>query len=140
MPGIGAYDTIQFLNIEYIRRNGRPNGTRYMHYARFPSEKLKGEPFQLHIAVWEDHHGLKVGNGYCIHHLDHNPINNNIENLKCMSIEKHNRFHIRIRKLRKCFHNKQNNFFFGLENLKREIKDISIESGISIPIILDRIA
>ena len=43
----------------------------------------------LHRAIWEEYYGQKIPEGYVIHHKDHNPKNNNINNLQLMTAEEH---------------------------------------------------
>jgi hypothetical protein len=51
-----------------------------------------------HINVWKKYNGKipKDDNGrsFEIHHIDGNPLNNEIENLKCVSIEEHYKIHL----------------------------------------------
>ena len=35
----------------------------------------------LHVYVWEKVNG-KIGNDYCLHHIDRNPLNNDLGNLQ----------------------------------------------------------
>src|SRR5258708_34115390 len=46
----------------------------------------------LHVEIWKDAHGAMPA-GYEIHHKDHNPLNNAIENLECLSKEDHQKRH-----------------------------------------------
>jgi hypothetical protein len=43
--------------------------------------------------IYENRYG-KIPSGYEIHHIDGNHKNNNIENLKCVSVEEHYRIHL----------------------------------------------
>lgn len=51
-----------------------------------------------HINVWKKHYGKipkdESGRSFEIHHVDGNPLNNSIENLKCVSIEEHYKIHL----------------------------------------------
>lgn len=51
-----------------------------------------------HINVWKKYYGKipKDSNGrsFEIHHIDGNPLNNVIENLRCISIEEHYKIHL----------------------------------------------
>jgi hypothetical protein len=42
--------------------------------------------------IYEDHFG-KIPDGYHIHHIDGNPLNNDISNLQCLSPEDHKNIH-----------------------------------------------
>jgi hypothetical protein len=42
--------------------------------------------------IYESHYG-KIPKGHHIHHIDENPLNNNIDNLECVSGEKHAEIH-----------------------------------------------
>lgn len=44
-----------------------------------------------HHWVWEKATGKRIEKGFCIHHKDRNPKNNNIENLQYMTIAEHDR-------------------------------------------------
>ena len=61
----------------------------YYRYAQ------KGEPSLLHRMVYISHYG-EIKKGYEIHHKDGNATNNEIENLECLSIRKHNDRHKEI--------------------------------------------
>lgn len=49
--------------------------------------------------VWCLHNGVeKVPKGFHVHHIDQNPLNNNIENLLLLSVKDHMRLHRRLEK------------------------------------------
>ena len=52
----------------------------------------KGKMRLEHHLVWEDHNGT-IPEGYEIHHIDGNPVNNHILNLDCLRREDHLRMH-----------------------------------------------
>ena len=66
------------------------DGVRYerSRYYVGPSGK------RLHVAVWEKHNG-PVPAGYVVHHVDHDPLNNELSNLQIMSRAEHQVHHIR---------------------------------------------
>lgn len=78
------------------------NGFRWRRYPDSPhisarnyyqSRKYsKGKSTQLHRAMWEFHHG-PIPDGHQIHHINHNPLDNRIENLSCMTVTEHRRLH-----------------------------------------------
>ena len=72
-------------------------------YTRFPEAKQKCHrvyysaprkirPTFLHRAIWEFHNG-QIPRGYVIHHIDGNPLNNDLENLVCLSRKHHGEEH-----------------------------------------------
>ena len=48
---------------------------------------------RLHVAIWEQVHGVKVPPGCVIHHMDWNKTNNDVGNLLCVTHEEHNLIH-----------------------------------------------
>lgn len=50
--------------------------------------KIPGGVRYLHIDLWERANGT-VPNGYHVHHKDHDPLNNSLDNLDCMSPQDH---------------------------------------------------
>jgi hypothetical protein len=51
---------------------------------------------RLHIYIWEKHNG-KVPKGYCVHHKDHNKLNNDISNLEIIERSEHQSYHGKLR-------------------------------------------
>lgn len=51
-----------------------------------------GDRHLLHRKVWEDTYG-PIPPGYDVHHLDHNKLNNDIENLRLLTKADHARLH-----------------------------------------------
>lgn len=58
----------------------------------YPKTGKGGETKAVHRAVWEQAYGT-IPPGYVIHHRDHDPTNNALENLELMSHEAHSRHH-----------------------------------------------
>uniref|UniRef100_UPI003986D1D8 HNH endonuclease signature motif containing protein n=1 Tax=Mycobacteroides chelonae TaxID=1774 RepID=UPI003986D1D8 len=46
-----------------------------------------------HIEVWEQHHGRALPDGYQVHHIDENKLNNSPENLLAVTPTEHKRIH-----------------------------------------------
>ena len=65
-----------------------PNG-----YYRVTSNKEGNHGRFLHNLIWENHYGKPVPEGYNIHHINGNKIDNRIQNLQCVKHEKHTSFH-----------------------------------------------
>lgn len=53
-----------------------------------------------HRYVMEKHLGRRLSEFEIVHHVDGDPSNNDIENLRIMSREEHNRHHHQMRKFR----------------------------------------
>lgn len=64
------------------------NGARYERSSYFVGPRGK----RLHVAVWEHSNG-PVPEGHVVHHIDHNPLNNDLSNLVVMSAAEHQRHH-----------------------------------------------
>ena len=56
------------------------------------SKDSKQKNIRIHNAVWEAFNGI-IQNGYVIHHIDHNPSNNRLDNLQMVTFEEHNNIH-----------------------------------------------
>ncbi len=50
-----------------------------------------------HREIMEQHIGRKLDKNECVHHIDGNRSNNNIENLQLMKVRDHHVFHIKGR-------------------------------------------
>ena len=50
---------------------------------------------RMHRYVWESYNG-EIPVGYEIHHKDHNPANNDIDNLELMTAQDHRKYHAKI--------------------------------------------
>ena len=50
---------------------------------------------RMHRYVWEFYNG-KIPTGFEVHHKDHNPANNDIDNLELMMAQNHRRYHAKI--------------------------------------------
>lgn len=49
--------------------------------------------FVHHLVICEALGLTEVPSGFCVHHIDHNPKNNDVNNLTLLSVEAHNRLH-----------------------------------------------
>lgn len=59
----------------YYRTNGFVDGEKY-----------------LHRQLWIDNHG-SIPKGYVVHHIDHNSLNNDLSNLKLITLSEHSKHH-----------------------------------------------
>ena len=62
------------------------------HY-RITSRKEGYNNRFVHRIIWESFYEKKIPDGYDIHHVDNNPLNNSIQNLQCVEHSKHASFH-----------------------------------------------
>lgn len=65
------------------------NGKNKYHWHK----RSNGTSISLHRYVWEKKNGPKP-DGHQIHHIDHDPSNNDIENLQLMTTSDHARHHL----------------------------------------------
>jgi endogenous inhibitor of DNA gyrase (YacG/DUF329 family) len=75
------------------RRESREfNGKLYHRYPDSPQRAHRvyftAHRGSLHRAIWEDAHG-PVPEGYEVHHVDHNPLNNDLSNLAAIPQPEH---------------------------------------------------
>ena len=81
--------TIQFNGHTYKRY---PNGKHQNYY--YQSDGARGhDKKMLHHAIWEFYYKKIIPKNMCIHHIDHNPLNNDISNLMLVTRSEHQRLH-----------------------------------------------
>lgn len=68
----------------------------------------KTGPVRLHIYVWEKYNG-PIPAGHEVHHKDHNPDNNEIENLELLKVQSHREYHDKERRFFGSYHNPSEN-------------------------------
>lgn len=68
------------------------NGEKYTLRNNGYYGKTRGKRTLMHRDVWESHHG-KIPQGWDIHHKDQNKMNNNIDNLECLTKSEHTRLY-----------------------------------------------
>ena len=61
-----------------------------------PIKKTSRLIFQ-HVLLWEDAHG-SIPEGYCLHHINEDKLDNRLENLKIVTHTEHKRLHSNCRK------------------------------------------
>src|SRR6185436_6123704 len=81
-------ETIEYRGAKYHRYPKSPLRQRRVYFHRH----TEIVPFPLHRQIWIDNFG-KIPKGFCIHHKDENPLNNEISNLELISKSKHARMH-----------------------------------------------
>jgi len=85
--------------IEKIRESvsGRKNAS-YGRREEKSSSWKGGTSWNYKRAVWERYWNEFLPKGYCIHHVDRNPRNNEISNLALITRSTHEKIHQRARK------------------------------------------
>jgi hypothetical protein len=72
-----------------------PNSTHAelaKYFLSSPEKRWGYKTKSLHRYIWEKYKG-KIPKGFHVHHKDHNPANNDISNLLCISPKQHNGEH-----------------------------------------------
>ena len=64
-------------------------------YYKVTSNKEGNQGRALHCLIWEDHYEKSVPQGYNIHHINGNKLDNRIQNLQCVEHNIHSSFHSR---------------------------------------------
>lgn len=83
----------QFFN---GRRYSRYDGNSYYWNKRRVNESNRS--FSMHRDVWEAANGA-IPDGFVVHHIDHDPANNDLSNLECLPMADHCRQHMAERNL-----------------------------------------
>jgi len=77
---------------DFLLRNDKKaiifNGYKYVKRGSY----FKGKKGYLHRHVWEYHYG-KIPENLHVHHIDHNPDNNDISNLQILNQSDHSKLH-----------------------------------------------
>ena len=63
-------------------------------YVRLYAPERKNRYVLEHISIMETHIGRKLLRSECVHHRNHNPTDNRLENLELMSLSQHSRLHV----------------------------------------------
>lgn len=82
---------IEFNGINYCLLKGQN------YYVRCETIEGKRHKIHLHRDVWEFHSGKTIPDGYVVHHIDFNRLNNDYSNLTIMERGAHGTMHRRIR-------------------------------------------
>lgn len=83
-------ETSKIIVIDGIKFYKERTGNGY--YLGNVGEPGNKKPVRCHVYVWEKYNG-KVPEGYSVHHIDHNPDNNDISNLELLSYSEHSHLH-----------------------------------------------
>lgn len=84
-------ETIIFNGTRFRRYPESERWANRVYYTPGVADKQKGIQ-ALHQEVWKATHG-PIPDGFHIHHRDHNPLNNDLSNLECISALEHHHHH-----------------------------------------------
>jgi len=85
-------DVIEFNGIKFRRYPDSKNWSDQSYYRPNSTHIVSGVG-NLHQEIWKSVNG-EIPEGHEIHHVDGNPLNNDIPNLQCVSIHDHKGFHL----------------------------------------------
>lgn len=102
-------------------------GTAKIYNGRYyiTSRKEGNNHKYLHRLIYEDHYGVKLPPHIVVHHIDGNPLNNDINNLKAMTKEEHTKIHHSGRDCSfygKHFYGKLNGMYGKKQKLSSKLK------------------
>jgi hypothetical protein len=89
-------EIVVFRGVKYRRYPDSKNWAESSYFVAGIADRLKGRK-RLHEDIWIDAHG-SIPAGCHIHHRDHNPLNNDLTNLLCMTKEDHKDEHAEDRR------------------------------------------
>lgn len=84
-------EAVKFNGITFRRYPDSPHLAHRNYYTPGIADKQRGVQL-LHIEIWKTHNG-PVPDGCEIHHADFNPLNNDPDNLVCLTIAEHKEAH-----------------------------------------------
>lgn len=87
-------DVVVFNGKTFVRYPDAKEKRHNSYYRYNKSSDGKKTTIYLHVAVWENYHKKKVPKDHVIHHVDHNPLNNDISNLQLMGRAEHTTLHM----------------------------------------------
>ena len=88
---------------------------------------------RLHRRIWEDHYNKPIPNGYVIHHMNGDRLDNRIQNLQCCKREDHIKFHSKgrtfqhteeFKKIRSEKYSGKGNPMYGKKRSREEMKGL----------------
>lgn len=87
------YEDIWLDGVLYRRYVNAKTKSKRNYYRSFPDGKPSDS---LHRVIWKNHNG-PIPPGMHVHHIDGNPLNNDVSNLRCVSAEEHYIEHVEAR-------------------------------------------
>jgi endogenous inhibitor of DNA gyrase (YacG/DUF329 family) len=88
---MASVDVIVFKGIRYRRYPDAKTWAERSYYVPGVADRQKGRK-RLHEEIWSDANG-PVPHNHHIHHADHDPLNNDLGNLVCVTSDDHHSHH-----------------------------------------------
>lgn len=85
-------DVVVFQGVKFRRYPDADTRTERVYFTPGIADRQKGVG-RLHEEIWKAAHG-PIPDGHHIHHADHDPMNNDLGNLVCMTHADHIRHHL----------------------------------------------
>lgn len=85
-------ETIVYKGIKFRRYPDSPHRSDRVYYTPSGTHRKNGVK-RLHQEIWEDAHG-PIPEGWVVHHIDGDPLNNDIDNLECLPRGPHQSQHL----------------------------------------------
>lgn len=104
---MGNVDSIRYGGVIFRRYPDSKNWTERSYYVPGVADRKKGAR-RLHEEIWRAAHG-SIPDGFDIHHVDFNPLNNDVANLRCVAADEHQRIHVE--------HRRETGAYVGVEQL-----------------------
>jgi hypothetical protein len=83
--------TVVYKGIEFRRYPNAKQWSHRVYYRPHGGHVARGIQ-HLHQEIWKDAHG-PIPPGYVVHHKDHDPLNNVLDNLECLLETEHAKHH-----------------------------------------------
>lgn len=93
---MGNVDSIRYGGVIFRRYPDSKNWAERSYYVPGVADRKKGAR-RLHEEIWRAAHG-PIPDGFDIHHVDFNPLNNDVANLRCVEAGEHQRIHVEHRR------------------------------------------
>lgn len=84
-------ETITFQGVRFRRYPDADGWAERSYYSPGIADRQRGIG-RLHEEIWKAEHG-PIPDGYHVHHIDHDPLNNDLANLACITAAEHKSHH-----------------------------------------------
>lgn len=91
-----SVDVVIYKGIKYRRYPDSKGASDQRHYVPGITDRQRLNLGRLHEEIWKAKHG-PIPAGHHVHHLDHNHLNNDVDNLVCIVDAEHKSHHARAK-------------------------------------------